>query len=87
MYRAPLVLALAAAVAFFFALPAWIWARWIRRNEAPLAELAAHLAQVFGLLGDVLVNRRALGLLRYIHLGGGGGGHGERGGSGDHFAQ
>lgn len=27
-----------AAIAWFFALPAWLWARWLRRNEAPLAD-------------------------------------------------
>ena len=33
-----LMLAFFAAIAWFFALPAWIWARWLRRNEAPLAD-------------------------------------------------
>ncbi|WP_268799442.1 apolipoprotein N-acyltransferase [Pseudomonas huanghezhanensis] len=37
-----------AAVAFFFALPAWLWARWIRRNEAPLADALAFAALWFG---------------------------------------
>ena len=32
-----LMLLFTAAIAFFFALPAWVWARWLRRNEAPLA--------------------------------------------------
>lgn len=30
-----LLVAFFAAIAWFFALPAWIWARWLRRNEAP----------------------------------------------------
>ena len=33
-----LMLAFTAAIAWFFALPAWLWARWLRRNEAPLAD-------------------------------------------------
>ncbi len=33
-----LMLAFTAAIALFFALPAWLWARWLRRNEAPLAD-------------------------------------------------
>ncbi|MDD2046921.1 apolipoprotein N-acyltransferase [Pseudomonas putida] len=33
-----LLIAFFAAIAWFFALPAWIWARWLRRNEAPLAD-------------------------------------------------
>ncbi|WP_407312575.1 apolipoprotein N-acyltransferase [Pseudomonas sp. nanlin1] len=33
-----LMLAFIAAIAWFFALPAWLWARWLRRNEAPLAD-------------------------------------------------
>jgi apolipoprotein N-acyltransferase len=33
-----------AAIAWFFALPAWLWARWIRRNEAPLADALAFAA-------------------------------------------
>ena len=28
----------------FFALPAWLWARWLRRNEAPLADALAFAA-------------------------------------------
>jgi apolipoprotein N-acyltransferase len=36
-----LMLLFSAAVALFFALPAWLWARWIRRNEAPLADALA----------------------------------------------
>ena len=39
-----LMLAFIAAIAFFFALPAWVWARWIRRNEAPLADALAFAA-------------------------------------------
>jgi apolipoprotein N-acyltransferase len=27
----------------FLALPAWLWARWLRRNEAPLADALASL--------------------------------------------
>jgi apolipoprotein N-acyltransferase len=34
-------------MAFFFALPAWIWARWMRRNEAPLADALAFAALWF----------------------------------------
>jgi apolipoprotein N-acyltransferase len=37
-----------ASVAFFFALPAWLWTRWIRRNEAPLADALAFAALWFG---------------------------------------
>ncbi|WP_447649006.1 apolipoprotein N-acyltransferase [Pseudomonas abietaniphila] len=37
-----------ASVAFFFALPARLWARWIRRNEAPLADALAFAALWFG---------------------------------------
>ncbi|AZF34111.1 Apolipoprotein N-acyltransferase [Pseudomonas sp. R4-35-07] len=33
-----LMLLFTAAIAWFFALPAWLWARWLRRNEAPLAD-------------------------------------------------
>ncbi|CAD5107616.1 apolipoprotein N-acyltransferase [Zestomonas carbonaria] len=33
-----------AGVAFFFALPAWLWSRWLRRNEAPLADALAFAA-------------------------------------------
>ncbi|MGI4839085.1 MAG: apolipoprotein N-acyltransferase [Janthinobacterium lividum] len=33
-----LMLLFCAAVAWFFALPTWLWARWLRRNEAPLAD-------------------------------------------------
>ncbi|MEO8491310.1 apolipoprotein N-acyltransferase [Pseudomonas sp.] len=33
-----LMLLFTAAIALFFALPAWLWARWLRRNEAPLAD-------------------------------------------------
>ncbi|WP_249679602.1 apolipoprotein N-acyltransferase [Pseudomonas abieticivorans] len=39
-----LMLAFSAAVALFFALPAWLWARWVRRNEAPLADALAFAA-------------------------------------------
>ncbi|WP_213875441.1 apolipoprotein N-acyltransferase [Pseudomonas sp. dw_358] len=43
-----LMLAFTAAVALFFALPAWIWARWVRRNEAPLGDALAFAALWFG---------------------------------------
>lgn len=33
-----LMLGFIAGVALFFALPAWVWARWIRRSQAPLAD-------------------------------------------------
>lgn len=33
-----LLVAFFACLAFFFALPAWLWARWLRRDEAPLAD-------------------------------------------------
>jgi apolipoprotein N-acyltransferase len=33
-----------AAVAWFFALPMWLWARWLRRNDAPLADALAFAA-------------------------------------------
>ncbi|AXO90029.1 apolipoprotein N-acyltransferase [Pseudomonas parafulva] len=33
-----LLVAFFAAIAWFFALPAWLWARWLRRTEAPLAD-------------------------------------------------
>ncbi|MBC9249274.1 apolipoprotein N-acyltransferase [Pseudomonas alcaligenes] len=33
-----------AGVALFFALPAWLWVRWLRRNDAPLADAAAFAA-------------------------------------------
>lgn len=39
-----LMLAFIAAIAFFFALPAWLWAHWVRRNEAPLADALAFAA-------------------------------------------
>jgi apolipoprotein N-acyltransferase len=39
-----LMLAFIAAIALFFALPAWLWARWLRRNEAPLADALAFAA-------------------------------------------
>ena len=39
-----LMLAFTAAIAWFFALPAWLWARWLRRNEAPLADALAFAA-------------------------------------------
>jgi apolipoprotein N-acyltransferase len=39
-----LMLLFTAAIAWFFALPAWLWARWIRRNEAPLADTLAFAA-------------------------------------------
>jgi apolipoprotein N-acyltransferase len=39
-----LMLLFTAAIAWFFALPAWLWARWLRRNEAPLADALAFAA-------------------------------------------
>ncbi|MBD1600956.1 apolipoprotein N-acyltransferase [Pseudomonas typographi] len=42
-----LMLAFVACVAWFFALPAWLWARWLRRNEAPLADALAFAALWF----------------------------------------
>lgn len=42
-----LMLLFTAAVALFFALPTWLWARWLRRNEAPLADALAFAALWF----------------------------------------
>lgn len=39
-----LTLAFCAALGFLFGLPAWLWARWLRRNEAPLADAMAFAA-------------------------------------------
>ncbi|MDO9322075.1 MAG: apolipoprotein N-acyltransferase [Pseudomonas sp.] len=39
-----LMLAFCTTLAFFFGLPAWLWARWLRRNEAPLADALAFAA-------------------------------------------
>lgn len=39
-----LTLAFVAALGAFFALPAWLWARWLRRDEAPLADALAFAA-------------------------------------------
>lgn len=39
-----LTLVFCAGVALFFALPGWLWARWLRRNEAPLADALAFAA-------------------------------------------
>ncbi|RMQ51320.1 Apolipoprotein N-acyltransferase [Pseudomonas cichorii] len=39
-----LMLLFISLIALFFALPAWLWARWIRRNEAPLADALAFAA-------------------------------------------
>ncbi|NBA97469.1 apolipoprotein N-acyltransferase [Pseudomonas sp. R5(2019)] len=39
-----LMVAFIAAISLFFAFPAWLWARWIRRNEAPLADALAFAA-------------------------------------------
>ncbi len=33
-----------AGLGLFFALPAWLWARWLRRDEAPLADALAFAA-------------------------------------------
>jgi apolipoprotein N-acyltransferase len=42
-----LMLLFTASIAWFFALPAWLWARWIRRSEAPLADALAFAALWF----------------------------------------
>ncbi|WP_028695525.1 apolipoprotein N-acyltransferase [Pseudomonas cremoricolorata] len=39
-----LLLAFFAAIAWFFALPAWLWARWLRRSDSPLADALAFAA-------------------------------------------
>ncbi|WP_426152472.1 apolipoprotein N-acyltransferase [Pseudomonas sp. DC3000-4b1] len=39
-----LMLGFIAGVALFFALPAWCWARWLRRDETPLADTLAFAA-------------------------------------------
>ncbi|WP_109514667.1 apolipoprotein N-acyltransferase [Pseudomonas ovata] len=39
-----LMLAFIAAIAWFFALPAWAWARWLRRTPQPLADALAFAA-------------------------------------------
>ncbi|MET1078685.1 MAG: apolipoprotein N-acyltransferase [Pseudomonas sp.] len=41
---ASLTLAFVAALGLLFALTAWLWARWLRRNEAPLADALAFAA-------------------------------------------
>ena len=33
-----LILLFTVAIAWLFALPAWLWARWLRRNEAPVTD-------------------------------------------------
>ena len=43
-----LMLGFVAAVALFFALPAWVWARWLRRTDAPLADALAFAALWLG---------------------------------------
>ncbi|MBD8683559.1 apolipoprotein N-acyltransferase [Pseudomonas sp. CFBP 13719] len=43
-----LMLGFVAAVALFFALPAWAWARWLRRTDAPLADALAFAALWLG---------------------------------------
>ncbi|MCU1722115.1 apolipoprotein N-acyltransferase [Pseudomonas sp. 5P_5.1_Bac1] len=43
-----LMLAFFASIAWFFALPAWLWARWLRRNEAPLADALGFAALWLG---------------------------------------
>lgn len=43
-----LMLGFVAAVALFFALPAWAWARWFRRTDAPLADALAFAALWLG---------------------------------------
>src|SRR5690606_32611396 len=39
-----LTLGFVAGLGFFFALPAWLWAHWLRRSEAPLADALAFAA-------------------------------------------
>jgi len=39
-----LTLGFCAGIALFFALAAWLWARWLRRSEAPLADALAFAA-------------------------------------------
>ncbi|MCO8162882.1 apolipoprotein N-acyltransferase [Pseudomonas sp. 21LCFQ010] len=39
-----LMLLFIALIALFFALPAWLWARWLRRSERPLADALAFAA-------------------------------------------
>ena len=39
-----LMLGFTAGVAFFFALPAWLWARCLRRDNAPLGDALAFAA-------------------------------------------
>ncbi|MFS0824894.1 apolipoprotein N-acyltransferase [Pseudomonas phoenicis] len=39
-----LLVAFFAGVAWFFALPAWVWARWLRRRDAPLADALSFAA-------------------------------------------
>ncbi|MFC5697811.1 apolipoprotein N-acyltransferase [Pseudomonas sp. GCM10022186] len=39
-----LTVGFSAGVALFFALPAWLWARWLRRSEAALADTLAFAA-------------------------------------------
>ena len=44
LLAAGLTLGFCAAIAFFFGLAAWLWARWLRRSEAPLADALAFAA-------------------------------------------
>lgn len=39
-----LTVGFSAGVALFFALPAWLWARWLRRNDSPIADALAFAA-------------------------------------------
>ncbi len=39
-----LIIAFVAAVSLFFTLPAWLWARWLRRDAVPLADALAFAA-------------------------------------------
>ena len=43
-----LMLGFIAAIALFFALPAWVWARWLRRRDAPVADALAFAALWLG---------------------------------------
>lgn len=46
-----LTFALMLALAFFFALPSWLWSRWLRRTEAPLADAPGFAALWLALEG------------------------------------
>ncbi|SDH69351.1 apolipoprotein N-acyltransferase [Pseudomonas panipatensis] len=44
-----LVVGFSAGVAFFFGLPAWVWARYFRRNNAPISDALAFASLWLGL--------------------------------------